>query len=151
MLVLLAIAALCAAPAFEVASVKRVEIPPGEQLFNINLGRTSHGELTLGNASLSDCLQFAYSISTDAQLAGPDWIRRKDIRYDILAKAAPGTPREQLKIMLQGLLTERFQLKLHREQREASYLALAPGKKGLKITEVDPEVTLAPGNPNRPG
>ena len=123
-------------PAFEVASIKPVQLQTDS--YSINLGKTNHGELTLGNATLSDCLKFAYGLTNDIQLDGPQWIRRKgEVLFDVVAKAPPDTPREQSLVMLQGLLTERFQLKLHREERQAAYLALAQGKKGLKIEALD--------------
>lgn len=139
---LLNLALLQAPPAFDVASVKPVQLKTDSYM--INLGKTNRGELTLGNATLSDCLKFAYGLNDDIQMDGPEWIRRKgEVIFDIIGKAAPDTPREQLKIMLQTLLTERFQMKMHREQRQASYLALTQSKKGLKIEEADPEL---PGN-----
>lgn len=114
-------------PAFDVASLKAVH-STGD-LYNANLGTAVHGEVVLTNATLSDCLRFAYGITNDAQISGPDWIRNKDIRFDILAKASPETPRIQLLIMLQALLNERFHLVLHRELKELSYLALTVAKK----------------------
>ena len=41
--------------------------------------------------------------------------------------------------MLQGLLTERFQLALHNEQKELSYVALIIGKKEPKLKEAIPD------------
>lgn len=123
-------------PAFDVASVKPVQLRTDS--YSINLGKTNHGELTLGNVTLSDCLKFAYGLTNDIQVEGPEWIRRKgEILFDIVAKAPPDTPREQLLMMLRGLLTERFRLVTHREQRQAAYLALTQGKKGLKIEALD--------------
>src|SRR5882724_3805558 len=136
-----------ALPAFDVASVK-----PAERIktdtYNINLGKTNHGELTLGNATLSECLKFAYGFTDDIQLDGPEWIKRKgEFIYDIVAKAPADTPREQLQLMLRALLNERFKLVLHREQRQATYLALVQGKKGLKLEEADPALSGATGGP----
>jgi uncharacterized protein (TIGR03435 family) len=135
-----------AQPTFDVASVK-----PAEKIktdtYNINLGKTYHGELTMNNVTLAECLKFAYGLTDNVQLDGPEWTRRKgEFLYEILAKAPPDTPREQLLVMLQGLLNERFKLVLHREQRQASYLVLVPGKKGLKIEEADPALSGAAGN-----
>src|ERR1019366_3691395 len=114
-------------PAFDVASVRPVQLQTDSYM--INLGRTDHGELTLGNATLADCLKFAYTLNDDIQIDGPDWIHHKGrVIFDIVGKAAPETSREQLKLMLQTLLTERFQMSTHREQRQASYLALVEGK-----------------------
>jgi len=135
--VLALLAALCVRaqlPAFDVASLKPSPPAMGD-LIRINLGAVRHGELTMANVSLSDILQFAFAITNAEQLAGPDWIRSKMIRFDIVAKAAPETPVEQIRLMLQRLATERFQLACHHEQRELSFLALEVGKKGLKIHE----------------
>ncbi len=67
----------------------------------------------------------AYLVKT-YQIDGPSWIRIE--RYDIVAKAPDDTPRDQIPLMLQALLMERFQLKLHREQREMAVYALMAGK-----------------------
>jgi uncharacterized protein (TIGR03435 family) len=128
------IAAQGAAPAFDVATIKPVELTPGN--YNANLGSTSHGTLQMTNVTLSDCLRFAYTISNDVQIEGPAWIRNKDIRFDVTAKTAPDTPRAQMLLMLQRLLTERFQLAMHHEQKERSYLALSSGKNALKMLSV---------------
>ena len=49
-----------AAPAFDVATVKQSP-PPSGDLVHINLGTFANGRVTLTNASLSDCLEFASS------------------------------------------------------------------------------------------
>ena len=128
------------APAFDVASVK-VSPPSKTDLININLGNIQHGTLSLTNASLADCLRFAYSLSSNSQLAGPDWITSKAVRFDIVAKAAPETPREDELRMLQALLNERFKLVFHREPKEMSYYALVVGRNGPKL---QPESEDAP-------
>src|SRR5689334_10560516 len=74
-----------APPEFEVATVKQSP-PPEGNLIQINLGRLLNGTLTFGNASLSDCLKYAYGIASDAQLAGPDWIKTNAVRFDIVAQ-----------------------------------------------------------------
>jgi uncharacterized protein (TIGR03435 family) len=119
--------------AFEVASVKVGAPIPVGQNYNINLGTVSHGTLTLTNTTLADCLRFAYSLTSDSLIASPDWIKSKEFRYTIVAKAAPETPRNEMLRMLQSLLTERFKLEFHREPREMSYYALVPSKNGPKI------------------
>src|SRR5689334_22540547 len=86
--------------AFEVASVKPEGPPPGDTYF-ANLGRIEHGELTMGNVTLSEAVRYAWGINNDAQVAGPDWIKDKSIRYAIQAKAAPDASRQQVRQMLQ--------------------------------------------------
>src|SRR4051794_35096237 len=114
---------LQAGPAFEVATVK-TSPPPEGNLININLGRVQNGRVTFSNASLSDCIKFAWGIVSDEQLAGPDWIKSNTVRFDIVAQTAPDTPYEQIQLMVQALLADRLKLALHHEQKEMSYLAL---------------------------
>jgi uncharacterized protein (TIGR03435 family) len=121
-----------ASPAFEVATVKSSPAPEGDSI-NINLGTVRNGQLTLTNASLSDCIRFAYGLVSDAQIAGPDWVKSKAVRFDIVAKAPPDTPRDQFPFMLRPLLAERLKLAFHYEPREMSFLALVVGKNGPKV------------------
>jgi len=123
-------------PEFEVASVKPVDLSKlGDAIF-MNLGTVRREEVTFGNATLNDCIRFAYNMASDAQIAGPDWIKSKQLLYDIVAKGTPGASREQLQAMMQTLLAERFKLVTHREQKEMSYYALVPAKNGPKIRSV---------------
>ena len=122
---------------FEVATVKSSPPPVGD-LININLGTFRNGRLTFTNASLSDCLKFAYGIVSDAQISGPEWIKSKAVRFDIVAQAPPNTAHAQLQLMLQALLADRLKLALHHERKTLSFLALVPGKNGPKIREAKP-------------
>jgi len=61
------------------------------------------------------------------------------VRFDIVAKAPADTPLDQIRLMLQTLLAERFLLALHREPKELSYVALVIGKKGPKLQEAIPD------------
>jgi uncharacterized protein (TIGR03435 family) len=127
------------APPFEVATVKAVSAPETGDQYLINLGRIQNGRLTLANATLADCLKFAYDIVSDAQLSGPDWINSKVLRYDIVAQADPNAPRDQMLLMLQILLAERLKVTVHREQRELPFLALVPAKNGPKLHPARPD------------
>jgi uncharacterized protein (TIGR03435 family) len=127
-----------ARPQFEVASLKPGQPILGDKIYT-NLGSVSHGTLTLTNTSLADCLRYAFGLTSNDQLSGPDWIKSKVVRFDIVAKAPPDTPLGQIRLMLQTLLTDRFLLALHREQKELSYVALMIGKKGPKLQEAIPD------------
>jgi uncharacterized protein (TIGR03435 family) len=131
-------ASAAALPHFDVASLKPGQTILGDKI-NINLGTLSHGTLTLTNASLADCLSYAYGLTDKNQIDGADWIKSKAVRFDIVAKAPADAPLDQVRLMLQALLTERFQLALHREQKDLSYLALLAGKKGPKLQEAIPD------------
>jgi len=121
-----------ARPEFEVATVRRSP-PPSGDLIDINLGTVRNGKLTFANASLSDCLKFAWQIVSDDQLSGPDWITSKAVRFDIVAQIPTDTPPDRIRLMLQALLTDRLKLSLHHEQKPLPHLALVIGKNGPKL------------------
>jgi uncharacterized protein (TIGR03435 family) len=104
-------------PTFDVASVKPSPRESGRDLLNINLGTARHGTVTLGNTTLSECIRYAYGLSSEDQISGPDWIRDRNLRVDITAKAPPETALDQLLLMTQRLLAERFLLTIHHEQK----------------------------------
>jgi uncharacterized protein (TIGR03435 family) len=122
--------------AFDVASVKAVDLSTlGDAIF-MNLGTVRNGEVTFGNATLNDCIRFAYGIASDAQISGPEWIKSKRYLYNIDAKTGAGASSAQLQAMMQTLLAERFKVMTHREQKEMSYFALEPAKGGAKMQAV---------------
>ena len=133
----LAAAPCASAQAFDVASLK--PSAPVVDLYNANLGTIAHGEVTLTNATLVDCLKFAYGLASDDQMDGPDWTKSRAVRFDILGKAPATTPRDQLLLMLRALLAERFHLAMHTEKRRIEHYVLVVAKTGPKLEEVQPD------------
>ena len=121
------------APEFEVATVKVPEPVPFGTSISINLGTFRNGQLTLTNATLAECLQFAYGIVAQEQIVGPDWIRSREARFDIVAKTAADADIEMARQMLQTLLANRLKVVVHREPRPFSFVALVLAKGGPKI------------------
>src|SRR5262245_47766058 len=117
-------------PQFDVATVKLLPPVPLGTPLPVNLGSFRNGTAMLTNTTLSECLQFAYGIVSDAQIAGPDWIKSRDVRFDIVAKTGPDVTRDQALLMMQSLLGERLKLSQHREPKEMTFLALAVAKNG---------------------
>jgi uncharacterized protein (TIGR03435 family) len=74
---------------------------------------------------------------SDDQVAGPEWTKSKAVRFDVLAKAPPSTPREQLLLMVRSLLQERFHLATHMERRAIPHLVLSIAKNGPKLHQVE--------------
>jgi uncharacterized protein (TIGR03435 family) len=148
LLVVVFAAAVCAQqqPQYEVATVKlSPPVPLGTPL-PINLGSVNNGTGTLTNVTLSEWLQFAYGLVSETQVAGPDWIKSRDVRFDIVAKADPGVSRDDAKLMMQNLITERLKLSLHHEPREMPFLALVVAKSGPKLApaKMDTPATQIP-------
>jgi uncharacterized protein (TIGR03435 family) len=124
---------------FDVATLKaEAPLQPGES-YSANLGTIRNGKVTLTNVTLSDCIKFAYGLVSDAQVFGPDWIKSRDVRYEIVGQAPPDTPQDQILIMLQKLLAERLMLVLRHEQRELPFLALTVAKDGPRLAPAKEE------------
>jgi uncharacterized protein (TIGR03435 family) len=123
------------AQTFEVASVR---IPPPHvigQPYNITVADIQNDTITFTNASLADCIRYAYGLSSNLQLSAPDWAKSSEARYNIVAKATPGTTRDQIPKMMQALLSDRFKLVIHHEQRVLNYYELVVAKGGPKLHE----------------
>jgi len=80
-------------------------------------------------ATMVDLIRTAYGVDADKVLGGPIWLESD--RFDILAKAPPNTSPENIKLMLQALLADRFKLVLHPETKDLPGYALTAGKKPL--------------------
>ncbi len=90
-------------------------------------GQGYHAE----GATLRSLMTVAYSV-TDRQISGgPSWISAD--RFDIEAKAARPRSIDDLHVMLQHLLEDRFNVKLRHEMREEPALALEVAKGGSKM------------------
>ena len=113
-----------ARPKFEVASIK----PSQEQRFM--MVRPLPGRLT-ASAPVRLLMQNAYTVQSFQIVGGPAWIDSE--RYAIEAKADGNASRAEIFLMLQSLLEDRFQLKIHRETRELPVYALVPARGGLKL------------------
>lgn len=114
--------------AFEVASVK----PSAHQVggdYNNQIAVSPAG-MTARNATLRRLLSVAYGLQVH-QVVGPGWLDQNE--YDLEARAGGQTGRKQMYRMLRTLLSERFNLKQHREMREMRVYELVAGKDGIKI------------------
>lgn len=123
-----------ARPEFDVASVKPAQPSPDNRV-RVQMGGDP-GMDRMTNVTLRDYVQAAYGVK-DFQISGPAWLTAE--RFDIMAKMPPATSREQLQLMRQKLLEDRFKLVLHREKKTMSVYALVVGKGGLKIQPVAEE------------
>ncbi len=126
-----------AMPQFEVASVKPEPWTGEGGVFVKIIGNTLSAE----HSDLNDLVEFAYNLK-DVQLSGvPGWGRHgllatSDL-YQVIAKAAGDTPppMDQFRLMLQGLLADRFKLKVHHVNKDLPVYNLVIAKNGLKLKE----------------
>ncbi len=134
--VALAVLLFAQKPAFEVASVK--------------IDTSGKGGGTMGprpggffatNLPLRVFLMYAYAPPNGQLLpaqiiGGPDWIQTDN--FDIDARLEGNElvlPIEQIKLRLQSLLEDRFQLKAHRDTRDLPVYNLVLTRKGPKLSE----------------
>jgi bla regulator protein BlaR1 len=124
-------------PKFAVASVKPFK--PGSQPENRNI-TGSHGTLMLRQQTLRECIEWAYGLMEGSQLTGPALLDSE--QYDITAKASEAAGEDQLRLMLQALLAERFKLTLHRKTEDLPVYSLVVAKSGPKLHEVQREPAM---------
>jgi uncharacterized protein (TIGR03435 family) len=124
---------------FEVASVRRAEIPPnvnGVPVFPTTggVGTSSPGRIAYRGTWLTPLIAEAFGVRTD-QITGPTWLSTE--RYDIVANIPPGATKEDFKLMLADLLRDRFRLRFHMDSKIRPIYALRAGnnRPALKPTE----------------
>jgi len=84
---------------------------------------------------ISRVIEWAYGVREFQIQNAPEWTKEGKIRFEIQAIAAqPSTPAE-MKQMVQTLLVDRFQLKLHRETKQVPVYALVIAKNGPKLKD----------------
>ncbi len=127
---------------FEVASIRPSDLTPGQVTAGIHIDGAQVNCLLL---SLRDYIRWAYSVK-DYQIVAPDWMA--SARFDINAKLSAKATDKQIASMVGALLTDRFQMKLHRETREFPVYALVVAKGGPKLKEspTDPAPAANPDN-----
>jgi uncharacterized protein (TIGR03435 family) len=131
-------------PAFEVASVK----PSTEQDHIIGLFTYPGGWIVATQFTLKMLIHDAYNLESYQILGGPHWA--DEDRYNIEAKPPKSSeashwvpesfktpPNPEMRQMLQTLLADRFQLKVHTETKKESVYALVVAKGGAKLKPPD--------------
>jgi uncharacterized protein (TIGR03435 family) len=134
-ILLLSVAAL-SAQNFEIASVKRAaqgtgsdSIPAQQDPMRINYP----------GVTLKFVLAQAYGVAPDL-IMGPKWLG--DERFDIVATLPAGATPQQVPLMLQHLLVERFGVVVHEDNKTTTFSALVPAKGGVKMKNVEkPEIS----------
>jgi uncharacterized protein (TIGR03435 family) len=133
-------------PQFEAASVK----PNTGSGRGVSIGSPSPGRFRAENVWLRFLIQTAWNVKDFQVSGGPSWAASE--RYDIDATTDGKVPFAQMRLMLQTLLEERFQLVLHQESKDLPVYELAIAKSGMKLQAPKEGgcVTRAPDAPPQP-
>jgi bla regulator protein BlaR1 len=124
-------------PLFEAASIKLSDSSRLGYSWNTNPGR-----LTVQNMSLKNLIMVAWDVKSYQIAGGPKWLDAD--RFDIAAKmeeseakAPRGKEAEaRIRIALQALVADRFQLRTHADSKPMSAYSLVVAKNGFKLKPV---------------
>jgi bla regulator protein BlaR1 len=132
--------------AFDVASVKLTQTH-GRPTSNVPLIGDAYaptgGLFSASNTSLMNYMRFAFKDIKLAYQATPDlagapaWIRTD--QYDIEAKAQGNPTKDQMRLMMQSLIADRFKLSVHHETRQLPVYALVLSKEGKLGLQLKPD------------
>jgi uncharacterized protein (TIGR03435 family) len=128
--------------AFEVASIR-----PHTGMYTVVRVSISGPKVTIDAYGLTGLIMDAYHLNGRYQISGgPNWMDSDSDRFDIVANSpGEGTPSgDDVRRMLQTLLADRFQLKLHRESQERPVFALVVAKSRPKLKESAPDRNSQP-------
>ena len=123
---------------FEVASVRlsaRQDVERGSTGIPSPITRSTQGRIAYTHVTLKGVLSRAYDMRPP-EISGPGWLDEKF--YDINAKIPPGTTLEQVRLMLQALLAERFRMELHWDTQQKAGYALVLGRGPLRLKPATP-------------
>lgn len=116
-----------AGPVFDVASVK-----PSASDERSGSSTMYSPTLQVKNVPLRSCIASAYEVKS-RDVEGPGWLDTE--RFDITAKAPPGTSDSDFLKMYRALLADRFGLRVHTGTKEAPGFALKIAKGGIKLQD----------------
>jgi uncharacterized protein (TIGR03435 family) len=146
---------------FEVASVRESK-SDSKPTSNFPLDRgnvysPTGGVFSATNQSFLTYLIFAYKVNISEFRGGlmrslPKWALAD--KFDISARSeSPNPTKDDMRLMLQSLLEERFKLQVHREQRQVPIYGLylvKPGRPGPQLKPHDPNSSCTTPLPSPP-
>jgi len=129
LLISLMLAVAASGAAFDVASVKANT----SESYSGKIDSSGSSRITIENTSLREIVYFAYGIAwgKDYAVSAPAWLDAE--KFDIVATHPAGTSHDGVQEMLQTLLSERFGMKMHRENRKLESYVLLVDKHGAKL------------------
>src|SRR5215471_18294605 len=119
-----AIAAVCQGQGFEVASIRVSDNSQEKRSVSVDV---KPGTVTMRNVNLPFLIVWSYKISPYQITGATGW---NSEHYDIVAKAAGPAKADEMRMMMQALLAERFKLK-EADEADGPGINPIPGKMAL--------------------
>jgi len=121
-----------ATPAFDLADV---HVSAKTTNPNFTGGRLHGDRYLLHNATMVDMISLAYGVDGENILSGPSWLDFD--HFDVSAHAPRTASPDDVKLMLQALLADRFHLVVHKDTHPLPSYVLRVDKAGLKLKQAD--------------
>lgn len=123
-------------PGWEVATVRPSDLDakpgPNQGLLAFRiLGR----HILIERQTVESMMMVGFGLQKSQIAGGPEWVRTQPFDVDGLADVNGEPNVEQFQSMIRRLLTERFGLQTHREERNMAVYALQIAKNGPKLAE----------------
>lgn len=146
--------------AFESASVSQnITAVPGGVYFNFPIGPgdvyiPNGGVFRVRNLPLPNLIMFAYKMTPNQEQSLisqlPQWAIT--YRFDVDGKAEGNPTKDQMRLMVQSLLADRFNLRVHYETRQIPILALVQDGSGQlgPLLQRHPDESSCPTTPGIP-
>lgn len=127
---------------FEVASIHP---SPPQEPGHMSIGMSiDKGLLRASGMTVKFLIEQAYDVRDFQVVGGPSWIGSQ--QYDINAKIDGNPTDEQMRVMMQSLLADRFKLQVHRDTKEMPCYALVVAKGGSKLKALEMDAEGKPKN-----
>ena len=125
---------------FEVATVRRVEIPTVNGGVPVvlpkgGIGTSDPTHIAYRGAWLGWLIAPAFGVRSE-DVSGPAWL--STTRFDIVANIPEGATKDQFNVMMGNLLRDRFHLRFHVDSKVVPAYALRVGKNEPKFKEAVP-------------
>lgn len=138
------VAGQTALPAFDALSIK-----PNTTASTATWSQPLPGQLRIVNTPLYFIVLDAFGARAHLVTGLPDWTW--DVRYDLIGTAPSGTTPAQIRLMTQRALAERFQLRWHREARQAPVYRLVTARDDRRLgPKLSPSTTNCDGKNAEP-
>lgn len=143
-------------PAFDVAAIRENQSDHTARSHIIS--SPNDGRFTAINVPLKMLIQFAFGIPESRILDEPGWINSTKFNIDAKADSSiddqmrvlsSNEGKAQKRLMLQALLADRFQLRVHTEARDLPMYVLVVAKSGPKFLELKANGTTIDGGNGR--
>jgi uncharacterized protein (TIGR03435 family) len=149
---LLAISCAFAQPREDHSHFEVVSIKPVDHHVPLSYAGPSTGDLgriVISRTPLRALISSAYPEygRLGERISGPPWIENE---YSVSATIPAGSTPKDIDQMLRNLLTERFGLTFHGEDKAVQGFELAIGQSGFKLTPSTAELESAPSDPGAP-